>query len=45
MNLVMNDVAKFSDLDLVVFSTNNAGLGGNVDQENFTTTDKIQLSR
>jgi len=32
-------------LDLVIFTTNLSGLQGAVDQENFTTTDKIQLDR
>ena len=32
-------------LDLVIFTTNLSGLQGAVDQENFTTTDKIQFDR
>ena len=34
-----------SHLDLVIFTTNLSGRQGAVDQENFTTTDKIQLDR
>ena len=32
-----------SDLDLVIFCTNISGRKGTVDQENFTTTEKIQV--
>jgi hypothetical protein len=34
-----------SDLDLVIFCTNTSKKTATVDQENFTTTDKIQLKR
>jgi len=34
-----------SDLDLVVFCTNLSGRKATVDQQNFTTTEKIQMSR
>jgi len=34
-----------SGLDLVVFCTNSSGASGPLDQQNFTTTDKIQISR
>ena len=34
-----------SHLDLVIFTTNVSGLEDAVDQENFTTTDQIQLAR
>jgi len=34
-----------SDLDLVIFCTNMSGINGTADQQNFTTTEKIQLSR
>jgi len=34
-----------SDLDLVIFCTNTSKKTATVDQENFTTTDKMQLKR
>ena len=36
-----------SELDLVIFCTNLSGLdsGDTLDQQNFTTTEKIQLAR
>ena len=39
----MNCVVSSSDLDLVVFCTNISGRKATVDQQNFTTTEKIQV--